>query len=141
MRTTSTLVKSVIATSLLAIAACAGPMGMGTKLTLSGANEVPAVSTTASAVADIKVAADGSVSGTITTTGMAPTMAHIHMAPVGVNGPVIVPMVQSGDVFTFPAGSKFTEAQLAAYKAGNTYVNVHSAKNPGGEIRAQLPAS
>jgi hypothetical protein len=28
----------------------------------------------------------------------------------------------------------------AAYKAGNTYVNVHSARNPGGEVRAQLRA-
>jgi len=31
-----------------------------------------------------------------------------------------------------------TEEQCKAYKAGNTYVNVHSAKHPGGEIRAQL---
>ena len=36
------------------------------------------------------------------------------------------------------ADAKLTEAQYAAYKAGNLYVNVHSAKNPGGEIRAQL---
>jgi hypothetical protein len=37
-----------------------------------------------------------------------------------------------------PEGAKMTESQCAAYKAGNTYVNVHSAKHPGGEIRAQL---
>jgi CHRD domain len=143
MRTTTTLIKSGIATALLALAACASsPMaGGGGTLKLSGANEVPAVETSASAVADVKIAADGSVTGTITTSGMAPTMAHIHMGAVGTNGPVIVPMVQSGDVFTFPAGSKLNDAQMAAYKAGNLYLNVHSAKNPGGEVRAQLKPS
>ncbi len=37
-----------------------------------------------------------------------------------------------------PEGSKLTDEQYAAYKAGNLYVNVHSAANKGGEIRAQL---
>ena len=33
---------------------------------------------------------------------------------------------------------ELTEAQMASLKAGNLYVNVHSAANPGGEIRGQL---
>ena len=37
-----------------------------------------------------------------------------------------------------PAGSKLTDAQLASLKAGNLYVNVHSAEHKPGEIRAQL---
>jgi len=141
MRTTSTLFKSGIAITLLALAACASSPTVAARakgLTLSGANEVPPVATSASGTADITIAADGGVTGTIVTSGMAPTMAHIHLAAAGTNGPVIVPMVQSGDTFAFPAGSKLTDAQMAAYKAGNLYVNVHSAKNPGGEIRAQL---
>ena len=37
-----------------------------------------------------------------------------------------------------PPNATLTEAQYNAYKAGNLYVNVHSAKYPNGEVRAQL---
>jgi hypothetical protein len=53
-----------------------------------------------------------------------------------VNGPVIVPLVRTDvNVWSVPAGAKLTEAQYAAHRAGNLYVNVHSTTNPGGEIR------
>ena len=82
---------------------------------------------------------DRSVAAKITVTGMTPTAAHIHEAAAGSNGPVIVPFSKTGDnAFEAPANAKLTEEQYAAYKAGKLYVNVHSAKNPGGEIRAQL---
>ena len=82
---------------------------------------------------------DMSVKGSITTTGIAATAAHIHMGAAGKNGPVIVPMVKSGDNgFTFPPGSKLNADQMKAFKAGDLYINVHSAANPGGEIRGQL---
>jgi len=111
-------------------------------VTLSGGNEVPAVTTSASATGDITVGADGAVSGNIKVTGMTPTAAHIHQGAPGANGPVIVPMVKEGaDSFTFAPNAKMTSAQLAAFKAGNTYVNVHSAAHPGGEIRMQLKGS
>ncbi len=110
----------------------------GEKLTLSGANEVPAVTTPASATGTITIASDHAVSGSVTATGMEPTMGHIHQGAAGVNGPVIIPLTQSGNVFTVPAGAKLTDAQYEAYKAGNLYVNIHSAAHPGGEIRAQL---
>jgi len=52
---------------------------------------------------------------------------------------VIVPMVKSGDNgFAFAPDAKMNADQMKAFKAGDTYVNVHSAANPGGEIRAQL---
>ena len=106
---------------------------------LSGANEVPAVSTSASGTGNVTVGSDRSVTATITVTGMNGTAAHIHEAAAGANGPVIVPFVKQGDnTFVAPPGAKMTEAQYDAYKAGRTYVNVHSAAHPSGEIRAQL---
>ena len=44
----------------------------------------------------ITVAGDRSVSGSVTTTGVAGTMAHIHQAAAGQNGPVIIPLTKDG---------------------------------------------
>ncbi len=128
---------------LLALGACASmnPFADKDKVALSGANEVPAVNTSASGTGTITIAADGAVSGSITVTGMSPTAGHIHQGAVGINGPVIVPFTQNGNVFTAPPGAKLTDTQMAAYRAGNLYVNVHSAAHPTGEIRTQLKAS
>ena len=105
---------------------------------LSGDQEVPPVKSAGSASGAITIGDDGAVSGSVTATGFAPTAAHIHQAAAGKNGPVIVPFTKEGDKFSAPAGAKLTPDQLKAYKAGELYVNVHSAANPGGEVRAQL---
>lgn len=109
------------------------------KVTLSGDHEVPPVKTAASGSGSITINADMSVSGGITTTGVAGTMAHIHQGAAGANGPVIIPFAKNGDNgWMVPGGTKMTEAQYQAYKAGQLYINVHSAENKGGEIRGQL---
>lgn len=111
----------------------------GQQVTLSGANEVPAVTTPATGTGTVTIMPDRSVSAKITVTGMTATASHIHEGAAGTNGPVIVPFTKTADnTFEAPAGAKLTESQYASYKAGNLYVNVHSAKNPGGEVRAQL---
>lgn len=111
----------------------------GLKVKLSGDQEVPAVSTSASANGTITVSADKSVSGAITVSGMEPTAAHIHEGAQGKNGPVIIPLSKSSDnTWSVPAGAKLTDAQYKSYLAGDLYVNVHSAAHKGGEIRAQL---
>jgi len=111
----------------------------GGNVTLSGAQEVPPVTTSASGSGSIVINDDKSVSGSITTMGIAATAAHIHMAPTGANGGVIVPFVKSGENSWSPQrGAKLTDEQYASFKAGNLYVNVHSAANKGGEIRGQL---
>jgi hypothetical protein len=47
-------------------------------------------------------------------------------------------VVKEGDTYKVPAGAKFSEAQMATFKTGGLYINVHSAANPGGEVRGQL---
>jgi hypothetical protein len=125
---------------VLFFAGCAGMGGTNnTQVTLSGAQEVPPVTTAATGFGTITIADDKSVSGSVTTSGVVGVAAHIHDGAPGKNGPVIVPMTKSSDnTWTIPPGSKFTDAQYEAFKAGNLYVNVHSAANKGGEIRGQL---
>jgi hypothetical protein len=107
---------------------------------LSGANEVPAVTTQAGGNGLVTIAVDDhSVSAKVTVVGMNATAAMIHDGAAGTNGPVIIPFTKTGDnEFTAPDGAKLTDAQWESYRAGNLYLNVHSAKYPGGELRAQL---
>jgi CHRD domain-containing protein len=106
---------------------------------LSPAEEVPPASqSSGSGSGSIRVTQDGSVSGSVTTTGVQGTMAHIHQGAKGANGPVIVPLTKNGDTYSVPEGKKLTPAQMDALKAGNLYVNVHTNQHKGGEVRAQL---
>jgi hypothetical protein len=137
----------VSAVAILA-AGCAGmPKGQAA---LSGSQEVPPVTTNATGNTDISAllskcptAASGfncpTVYGSVVINGVAATAAHIHMAPAGQNGPVVVPLVKVSDtVFAVPGATTLTADQWEAYLNGLLYVNVHSAANPGGEIRAQI---
>jgi hypothetical protein len=66
------------------------------------------------------------------------TAAHFHgPAAAGANAGVVIPL---GNNPTSPIhGSKaLTDAQIADLEAGKWYVNVHTAANPGGEIRGQV---
>ena len=106
---------------------------------LTGDQEVPAVATAAKGTGKITIAPDKSVSGTITTTGIMGTVAHIHEGAPGKNGPPIITLEKGADgSWSVPSGSKLTDAQYESFKAGNLYVNVHSDGHKGGEIRAQL---
>jgi CHRD domain len=130
--------------SSLAIAAMlAASLSMGNAfaqdLKLTGDQEVPPNTSTAVGTGSIRIDAAGNVSGSVAAPGMAGMAAHIHVGAAGVNGPVIIPLTGSaGDTWTVPAGAKLTDEQMAAYKAGNLYVNIHTAEHKGGEIRTQL---
>ena len=112
--------------------------GQAVKVTLSGDKEVPPVQTKATGSGTITVGQDKSVSGSVTTKGVEGTAAHIHDGAPGKNGPIIIPLTNSGETWSVPAGAKLTDEQYKNFQAGNLYVNVHSAANKGGEIRAQL---
>lgn len=132
-----------LAGALLAGCGAMERIGLGGKqsptVELSGAQEVPPVSTRASGKSTITVAADRTVSGMVIVSDMTPTMAHIHQGERGKNGPPIITLVKESDkVFRVPANARLTDEQHAAYKAGNLYINVHSAAYPNGEIRVQM---
>lgn len=124
----------------LVLAGCASMGGnQPVEVRLSGAQEVPPVSTSASGTGTVTVGEDMSVSGTIRTQGIAGVAAHIHDGAAGQNGPVIVPMDKTADnEWRTKPGAKLTAAQYEGYKAGRLYFNVHSAQNKGGEIRGQI---
>jgi hypothetical protein len=128
-----------LAGALGIVVGCASMSMSSQQIVLSGSNEVPPVTTSASGTGTVTINPDRTVSASITVTGMTATASHIHEAAAGANGAVIVPFTKTGDnTFAAAEGAKLTESQYASYKAGNLYVNVHSAKNPGGEVRAQL---
>ena len=142
-------IPALVASAALALAGCetmssawdsTKAMFSGSNVTLSGAEEVTPVTTKGSGSGTIAVKDDKSVSGSVTITGFTATAAHIHMAAAGRSGPVIVPLTKSsdGNTWSVSAGATLTDAQYEAYKAGNLYVNVHSAANKGGEVRGQL---
>ncbi|HEY0686115.1 MAG TPA: CHRD domain-containing protein [Steroidobacter sp.] len=128
-----------VAGIVVALALASGVASADGKVTLSGSEEVPAVTTTASGTGTIVIKADKTVTGSVTTKDVVGVAAHIHLAPAGKNGPPVITLTKKSDnEWSVPEGSTLTDEQYAAYKAGNLYVNVHSAANKAGEIRGQL---
>ena len=114
-------------------------LAVDVKVKLTGAEETPPVTTSASGAGTIQIAANKSVSGTIKTTGIDGTVAHIHVGAPGQSGPPIITLNKdANDAWSVPEGSKLTDEQDASFKVGNLYVNVHSAEHKPGEIRGQL---
>jgi Cu/Zn superoxide dismutase len=133
----------VVAVGATAAAALAAAHSTTWSAALSSAQEVPK-----QVVKD--TAAHGQFTGTLTgsklkwtltfskLTGRA-TAAHIHMGGMHVSGPVVVPLC--GPCKSPVSGTATLSAKLiAAFKKHDLYVNVHTAKNPNGEIRGQLAA-
>jgi hypothetical protein len=135
----SNILKTAGLTAVAALFSVGIGMAHAAPVTLSGAEEVPAVQSAGKGTGTITVKDDKTVSGSVMTTGIKGTMAHIHEGAMGKNGGVAVPLEKKSDnEWAVPAGAKLTDAQYKAYKAGDLYVNVHTDANKGGEIRGQL---
>jgi hypothetical protein len=129
------------ALAALALASIVAPAAFARNVVvqLSGKNEVPAVTSSAAGQGTIIVNDDRTLTGSITTSGVAGTAAHIHVGAEGRNGPVAIPLARSGDAgWSVPKDAKLSDEQYRAFQAGELYVNVHSAAHPDGEIRGQL---
>lgn len=108
--------------------------------TLAGTKEVPPNSSTATGtLVAFLHEPDNVLVYDVHTTGLVATAAHFHLAPVGVNGPIIVTL-NGGPSSYCGVTPKLTAAQLTALRSGGLYVNVHTAAFPGGEIRGQITA-
>jgi hypothetical protein len=127
------------ALAALLVSLMSSALAADVSLKLSGAEEVPAVATSATGTGTIVIRSDKSVTGSVKTVGIEGTMAHIHLAPAGKNGPPIISLVKTSEnVWSVPEGSTLTDDQFKSFQDGSLYVNVHSAAHPGGELRAQL---
>ena len=141
----------LVAALALSVAATASQKSASYQLTanLKARNEVPkpaGVSTSAVGLFTAKAVEQSGGGAKITwrltfshLTGAA-TASHIHLGKVGASGPVAVSLCgpcKSGAKGTAMA----TAAQWKAIESGGAYVNVHTVKNPNGEIRGQIKSS
>ena len=111
------------------------------KATLDGKTEVPPNASAATGTADIDYdPASKKLSWKVTYSGLsgAATMAHFHgPAEAGKNAGVAV-AIPNATSSPAEGSATLTDAQAADLMAGKYYVNIHTAANPGGEIRGQV---
>jgi hypothetical protein len=129
----------------LVVLACASGIASARMVTftakLSGASEVPPITTNGQGSATVKLnTATRRLGWVVHYSGLSGPVkaAHIH-GPAGPsqNAPVMLPF--TGNLKSPIKGSATLSAtQMSALEAGKTYVNIHTAKNPAGEIRGQL---
>lgn len=151
----------------LSLGATASAGILSANFTLSGAQEVPANGSSALGIGmieydtttdtfDITLFAVGIALGDLRPVGANGTPVHIHLAPAGSNGPIVIDLgflasfqqeglgisysatgVAAGGTFGAIVSDPATVRQ--AFIDGNLYVNIHTNAFPGGEIRGQIP--
>ncbi|MFL5839308.1 MAG: CHRD domain-containing protein [Thermoleophilaceae bacterium] len=126
--------------AVLAVASMAFAASKAITVNMNGKQETPAGSPTGKGTAKVTLnSSTGKVCFRLSWTGIGtPTAAHIHKGAKGKAGPVVIPFF--GGTPKHSACVKAAKSLVAAIikKPGSYYVNVHTAKFPGGAIRAQL---
>lgn len=109
---------------------------------LVGLQEVPEVETTATAQGAVTVNRDTGLATIHVTTRdvVEPVAAHLHEAPGGRNGSVVITLTQDGSDPThwLAEDAPLTGTLLASFDAGGTYLNMHTSANNDGELRGQV---
>ncbi|MCH8032282.1 MAG: CHRD domain-containing protein [Bacteroidetes bacterium] len=111
--------------------------------TLTGDQENPAVTTSATGTGSFTLT-DAGLEFSVTVEGLTFTAAHFHNGAIGVDGGVVRPITDdftgntASGIWTSTDTEPLTPALIADLLAGNLYLNVHNAANPGGEIRGQV---
>ena len=153
MRTARHTAATLLATAALAACGMAGPGSSRPSMTspsasatttsmvteLSARNEVPPNASPGTGRATMTLNRSTKVlTWNVTYAGLTGplTGAHIHAAAEGTNGPVVVPFTVTPSPIT--GSATLTDAQVQQLAQGLMYVNLHTAANPGGEIRGQL---
>lgn len=112
------------------------------KAVLSGSNEVPANSSTATGEANAVFNTQTKImTVTITYSGLSSALVswHIHKAAVGVNGSVVINLgTPQPSGFVFTTTTALTAENETDLSSGLYYVNLHTSNYSGGEIRGQL---
>ena len=133
--------KTLLATLAVGILFAGPAFAEKFKATLDGKSETPPNTSAGTGTADIDWdAATKKLSWKLTYSGLSgpATAAHFHgPAEPGKNAGVAVaiPNATSSPV---DGSATLTDAQAADLAAGKYYVNIHTAANPGGEIRGQV---
>jgi hypothetical protein len=157
--TEAQMIRKSVVLAALALVACEGNGSNDDdeafRASLTGAFEVPAVTTTSTGTAHFTV--NGSqLNYTLDVANINSAIAaHIHTGGVGTNGPPLVFLFQQAAPGTnVPAGSLASgsvdaskmiattgvsyDSMLSLIRRGNAYVNVHTVAHPAGEIRGQV---
>ncbi|SRR6266498_2396981 len=133
----------LVVLTVLALSSVAADGGRAFTTTLSGAAEVPPADPDGSGTAMITLNyGQSQVCWEITVSNITlpATASHIHEAPVGVAGPVVVPL-SAPDASGFSSGCATVDRGLIKdiiQHPEEYYVNVHSTEFPGGAVRGQL---
>jgi hypothetical protein len=115
---------------------------MAATVALSGTNQVPPVTTTATGIALLRLTSDKKLYSKVTVNNLEATdalrFAHIHKAAAGTNGPVIIDLCATAADFGVTKVATLDDASIASFKTETVYVNAHSVDHPGGVVRGQI---